>query len=99
MIAKIIAYGRTRDEALARLRRAMTSTTVVIEGGACNKSFVLDLLAQPEVTRARRPGPTPAGSTASAPRAGWSRTRTPASPWWPRPSRPTSTACGSRPRG
>ncbi len=49
MIAKIIAYGRTRDEALARLRRALTSTTVVIEGGACNKSFVLDLLAQPEV--------------------------------------------------
>ncbi len=49
MIAKIIAYGRTRDEALARLRRAMTSTTVVIEGGVCNKSFVLDLLAQPEV--------------------------------------------------
>ena len=49
MIAKVIAYGRTREEALARLRRAMTSTTVVIEGGACNKSFVLDLLAQPEV--------------------------------------------------
>src|ERR1700712_3446346 len=49
MIAKIIAYGRTRGEALARLRRAMTSTTVVIEGGVCNKSFVLDLLAQPEV--------------------------------------------------
>ncbi|MCW2868252.1 MAG: ATP-grasp protein, partial [Marmoricola sp.] len=49
MIAKIIAHGRTREEALARLRRAMASTTVVIEGGACNKSFVLDLLAQPEV--------------------------------------------------
>ena len=49
MIAKIIAYGRTREEALARLRRAMSETTVVIEGGACNKSFVLDLLAQPEV--------------------------------------------------
>ncbi len=49
MIAKIIAYGRTREEALARLRRAMSSTTVVIEGGMCNKSFVLDLLAQPEV--------------------------------------------------
>ncbi len=49
MIAKIIAFGRTRDEALARLRRAMRETTVVIEGGACNKSFVLDLLAQPEV--------------------------------------------------
>ena len=50
MIAKVIAYGRTRHEALARLRRALSSTTVVIEGGACNKSFVLDLLAQPEVT-------------------------------------------------
>ena len=49
MIAKIIAYGRTRDEALARLRRAMAETTVVIEGGATNKSFVLDLLDQPEV--------------------------------------------------
>ena len=58
MIAKIIAYGRTREEALARLRRAMTETTVVIEGGACNKSFVLDLLAQPEVVDGTS---TPAG--------------------------------------
>ncbi len=49
MIAKIIAYGRDREQALARLRRAMTETTVIIEGGATNKSFVLDLLAQPEV--------------------------------------------------
>ncbi len=49
MIAKIIAYGRDRDEALARLRRAMGETTVVIEGGATNKSFVLALLDQPEV--------------------------------------------------
>jgi acetyl/propionyl-CoA carboxylase alpha subunit/acetyl-CoA carboxylase carboxyltransferase component len=49
MVAKIIAYGRDRDEALARLRRAMTETTVIIAGGATNKSFVLDLLDQPEV--------------------------------------------------
>ncbi|MBP2325022.1 acetyl/propionyl-CoA carboxylase alpha subunit/acetyl-CoA carboxylase carboxyltransferase component [Kibdelosporangium banguiense] len=49
MIAKIIAYGRNRDEALARLRRAMAETIVIIEGGATNKSFVLDLLDQPEV--------------------------------------------------
>ncbi|KAA2254110.1 ATP-grasp domain-containing protein [Solihabitans fulvus] len=49
MIAKIIAYGRDRDEALGRLRRAMAQTTVIIEGGATNKSFVLDLLDQPEV--------------------------------------------------
>src|SRR6202453_2206259 len=49
MIAKIIAYGHDRDEALGRLRRAMAETTVIIEGGATNKSFILDLLDQPEV--------------------------------------------------
>ncbi|WP_285710315.1 carboxyl transferase domain-containing protein [Microtetraspora sp. NBRC 16547] len=49
MIAKIIAYGRDREQALGRLRRAMAQTTVIIEGGATNKSFVLDLLDQPEV--------------------------------------------------
>ncbi|WP_026338464.1 biotin carboxylase N-terminal domain-containing protein [Nocardiopsis sp. CNS-639] len=49
MIAKVIAYGRDREQALARLRRAMAETTVIIEGGATNKSFVLDLLDQPEV--------------------------------------------------
>ncbi len=49
MIAKVIAYGRDRDEALARLRRALADTTVIIEGGATNKSFLLDLLDQPEV--------------------------------------------------
>ncbi|ANN15872.1 fused acetyl/propionyl-CoA carboxylase subuit alpha/methylmalonyl-CoA decarboxylase subunit alpha [Amycolatopsis orientalis] len=52
MIAKIIAYGRDRDEALGRLRRAVAGTTVVIEGGATNKSFVLDLLDRPEVIKA-----------------------------------------------
>lgn len=50
MIAKIIGFGRTRAEALGRLRRALTETTVVIEGGATNKSFVLELLKRPEVT-------------------------------------------------
>ncbi|MGC4854786.1 carboxyl transferase domain-containing protein [Micromonospora sp. DT4] len=49
MIAKIIAYGRDRDEALGKLRRAMADTTVIIDGGATNKSFVLDLLDQPEI--------------------------------------------------
>ncbi|MGE5135460.1 MAG: carboxyl transferase domain-containing protein [Gemmatimonadota bacterium] len=49
MIAKIIARGRTRAEALGRLRRALAETTVIIEGGTTNKSFLLDLLDQPEV--------------------------------------------------
>ena len=52
MIAKIIAFGRTRDEALARLRRAVGETAVIIEGGVTNKSFLLDLLDQPEVVAA-----------------------------------------------
>jgi acetyl/propionyl-CoA carboxylase alpha subunit/acetyl-CoA carboxylase carboxyltransferase component len=49
MIAKIIAYGSDRRAALGRLRRALAETTVVIEGGAANKGFLLDLLGQPEV--------------------------------------------------
>ena len=49
MIAKVIAYGSTRDEALARLRRALADTTVLIEGGTTNKSFILDLLDQTEI--------------------------------------------------
>jgi acetyl/propionyl-CoA carboxylase alpha subunit/acetyl-CoA carboxylase carboxyltransferase component len=49
MIAKVIAYGRTRIEACSRLRRALADTTVLIEGGTTNKSFLLDLLDQPEI--------------------------------------------------
>jgi acetyl/propionyl-CoA carboxylase alpha subunit/acetyl-CoA carboxylase carboxyltransferase component len=52
MIAKIIAVGATRDDALARLRRALADTTVVIEAGTTNKAFLLDLLDQQEVVRA-----------------------------------------------
>ncbi len=49
MIAKVIAVGRDRDEALARLGRALGETVVVIEGGGTNKAFLLELLARPEV--------------------------------------------------
>lgn len=52
MIAKIIAHGRTREEALARLRRALAETTVVIAGGVTNKSFLLELLDEPELIAA-----------------------------------------------
>lgn len=61
MIAKIIAYGHTRDEALGRLRRALAETTVVIEGGATNKSFILELLDRPEVTGRGTTGGTSGG--------------------------------------
>ena len=49
MIAKLIAHGRTREEALARLGRALDETTVVIGGGTSNKAFLLDLVSRQEV--------------------------------------------------
>ncbi|MCW0212776.1 MAG: ATP-grasp domain-containing protein, partial [Pseudonocardia sp.] len=39
MIAKVIAWGRTRDEARARLVRALRQTAAVIDGGTTNKAF------------------------------------------------------------
>jgi len=49
MIAKIIAFGQNRDEALSRLRRALAECVVVIKGGASNKAFLLELLNREEV--------------------------------------------------
>ncbi|WP_428263996.1 carboxyl transferase domain-containing protein [Haliangium sp.] len=49
MIAKFIAHGRTRAEALARLRRALAESAVVIRGGMSNKGFLLELLGRPEL--------------------------------------------------
>ncbi len=51
MIAKIIAYGRDRNEALARLQRALRESVVVIKGGSSNKAFLLELLNRDEVKR------------------------------------------------
>ncbi|MEV4701783.1 carboxyl transferase domain-containing protein [Actinoplanes sp. NPDC049316] len=53
MIAKIVAWGQDRTEALSRLRRALDDTTVVIEGGTTNRSFLLGVLARPEVHAGR----------------------------------------------
>ena len=52
MVAKVIAWGRDRNEAFARLRNALRETTVVIDGGTTNKSFLLDLLSRDEVVSA-----------------------------------------------
>ena len=49
MVAKIIAWGRDRDEALARLRCALRATTVVLRGGTTTKSFLLELLDREEL--------------------------------------------------
>jgi acetyl/propionyl-CoA carboxylase alpha subunit/acetyl-CoA carboxylase carboxyltransferase component len=49
MIAKVIALGRNRDEAIARLRRALRETTALIEDGSTNRGFLIELLEQPDV--------------------------------------------------
>ena len=49
MIAKIMGYGRTRGEALARLRRALLESEVVIRGGTSNKGLLLGLMDNPLV--------------------------------------------------
>ena len=49
MIAKIIAYGQNRKEALSRLQRALRESVVVIKDGTSNKAFLLELLNRPEV--------------------------------------------------
>lgn len=47
MIAKVMAYGATRQEAIARMIRALKQFPVVVEDGATNKAFLLRLLTAP----------------------------------------------------
>jgi acetyl/propionyl-CoA carboxylase alpha subunit/acetyl-CoA carboxylase carboxyltransferase component len=49
LIAKLVAYGRTRAEALSRLERGLRDTTIVVRGGATNRSFLLALASREEV--------------------------------------------------
>ena len=52
MVAKVVAWGEDRPEALARLRGALRDTTVVLRGGTTIKSLLLALLDRPEVVDA-----------------------------------------------
>ncbi len=49
MIAKLISYGRDREEAMARLVRALRESAIVIRGGITNRAFLLDVITRPEV--------------------------------------------------
>ncbi len=49
MLAKIIAHGATRVQAIARLRRAVADTMVVIDEGTTNQGFLLELLGRKEL--------------------------------------------------
>lgn len=51
LICKLIAWGSDRDEALARLRRALADTVAVLDGGTTNQGFLLELLDRPETRR------------------------------------------------
>src|SRR5215472_9247120 len=51
MIAKIIAYGRNRKEALSRLQRVLRDGVVVIRGGTSNRAFLMELLGRQEVQK------------------------------------------------
>jgi acetyl/propionyl-CoA carboxylase alpha subunit/acetyl-CoA carboxylase carboxyltransferase component len=53
MIAKLVAWGRDRHEALSRLHRGLAQSIVVIDGGTTNKAFLLALTERPEVTEGR----------------------------------------------
>ena len=48
MIAKVIAHGRTRDEALARLGRALSHASVLVRGGTSNRAFLQQLVGHPD---------------------------------------------------
>ena len=49
LVAKVIATGENRAEALARLACALADFELVIAGGSTNKGFLLEVLAAPEL--------------------------------------------------
>src|SRR5215208_7110262 len=51
MIAKIIAHGDTRAQAIARLRRAVADTMIALDEGTTNQGFLLELLGRDELRK------------------------------------------------
>lgn len=49
MIAKIIAHGKTRNEAISKMKRALEET--VIEGIDTNIDFLFDIIKNPNFIR------------------------------------------------
>jgi acetyl/propionyl-CoA carboxylase alpha subunit/acetyl-CoA carboxylase carboxyltransferase component len=52
LVAVLTSWGPDRAVALARMRRALERTAVVIEGGACNRTLLLTLLRHEDYARA-----------------------------------------------
>ena len=55
VLATVTSWGRTRREALRRLRRALERTSVVLSGGATNRTGLIAVLGAPTVLE----GPPP----------------------------------------
>jgi acetyl/propionyl-CoA carboxylase alpha subunit/acetyl-CoA carboxylase carboxyltransferase component len=53
LIAKVIATGATREEARARLASALVDFELLVEGGASNKGYLIDLLDHANFREAR----------------------------------------------
>jgi acetyl/propionyl-CoA carboxylase alpha subunit/acetyl-CoA carboxylase carboxyltransferase component len=53
MIAKVIAHGRTRGEAAARLRQVLSHASVLIRGGTSNRAFLQYLVGHPDFQAGR----------------------------------------------
>lgn len=49
MVAKVIAQGNDRFEAMSRLKRALTEMKIRIKDGTTNRSFLLELLNNPDI--------------------------------------------------
>ena len=49
MIAKIVCYGRNRNEAISKVKRALEE--LVIDGVTTNKDFVFDIIKKPNFIR------------------------------------------------
>jgi acetyl/propionyl-CoA carboxylase alpha subunit/acetyl-CoA carboxylase carboxyltransferase component len=53
LIAKVIATGATREEARARLATGLVDFELLVEGGASNKGYLIDLLEHANFREAR----------------------------------------------
>ncbi|MBK6847071.1 MAG: carbamoyl-phosphate synthase subunit L [Proteobacteria bacterium] len=56
-VVRLVTTGLRREQALARMERALRDTAVVVGEGASNQGLLLGLLAQPEVVAGRADGP------------------------------------------
>jgi acetyl/propionyl-CoA carboxylase alpha subunit/acetyl-CoA carboxylase carboxyltransferase component len=52
MFAKLVGWGRSREEALDNLAAALDDSSVVVDGGMSNRAFLLNLLRREELRRA-----------------------------------------------